>query len=215
MQSTSEAPPTEFAANDQGFSMIELLIVVAAIVIMSAVTVIALYPSKRGYAPEDDALKLISLFREAHQRAMSQRQTMRLRFDQNTGQIQLTDEGTLAAGDESIIRQVQLNVDVRTDRPTAGGAPLAAPPAPFDYPAAVFQGGAWEALFTADGSVTDTTAAPAPLSATFFFWPSAPNQAGVPTLNKMTDARAVTVFGPSGSVRFWRQDGVQFVSETR
>ncbi|HEU4388806.1 MAG TPA: hypothetical protein VFV34_13475, partial [Blastocatellia bacterium] len=182
-----------------------------------AVAIFALYPSKLGFGPEDEAIKLVSLIREGHQRAMSQRQTMRLRVDQNAGQMQLIDEGTIPIGDERVIRDVQINQNVRMDPPTAGGAPLGPPGTPFNYPVALFQNGVWEALFTADGAMTDATAAPAPLSATFFFWPVTDSRDpfGAPTLRKPTDARAVTVFGPSGSVRYWRHDGNQFVSESR
>jgi hypothetical protein len=201
-------------ANDVGFSVVELLIVISIIAILAGVTVYALYPTRERYGPDDEATKVVNLMREAHQRAMSQLQMMRLRIDLNAREIVLTDEGTLGAGDEEEVRRVPLGENVSLVQPNIAGAPMAIPPAPYDYPSAIFQSGVWEALFTAEGSVIDTTAAPAPVSATFFFWPTSIN-GQVSTGPTPTDVRAITVFGPSSSLRFWRHNGDQFNAETR
>ena len=193
---------------EAGFSLIELLIVIAMVVILTTISVFALRSSKRSYAPDDEANQIVSFFREAHQRALSQRQTQRVTIDRNSLVVRLMDEGLLPGGDEVEIIRGKLNGTVAMTQPSIGGTLIPLPPAPYNYNTAVFTGGICQFRFQADGSVLDS--AGNSISATFFFTPLDMNdQSG-------TLVRAVTLFGPTASTRAWKYDAgnVKFISGT-
>jgi Tfp pilus assembly protein FimT len=199
---------------EYGFSVVELTVVMAIIAIMIASTIISLTSNRASYRTEDAAAQVVNFMREASQRAVSERQTMRLTIDRTNNLISLTDENTLAAGDEAEVRHADLmeRRDVRMDQPMIRGGIVNPPNAPYDYAAAFRNGGddgAWVVRFQSDGSVVD--AAGAPISGTLFFSPAQLDETN-PTL-----IRAVTVFGPSGSVRYWRYDPTnsRFTAEVR
>jgi prepilin-type N-terminal cleavage/methylation domain-containing protein len=193
---------------EAGFSLIELLIVIAMVVILTTVSVFALRSSKRSYAPDDEANQIVSFFREAHQRALSQRQTQRVTIDRNQLVVRLMDEGLLPGGDEVEIIRGKLNGTVAMTQPTVGGTLLPLPPAPYNYNTAVFTDGVCQFRFRADGSVVDP--AGNSVSATFFFTPLDMND------QSQTLVRSVTLFGPSGSTRAWKYDAAntKFISGT-
>jgi Tfp pilus assembly protein FimT len=189
-------------SGDYGFSTIELLIVAAVIIAVTAIAVFTLTPQRRAYRTEDAAAQVTNFLRDAHQRAITQRQTMRVEIDRATRIITITDENRLPTGDEFEVRRGKLSDEVSVDQPVVGAAMVNLPPAPFSYPAAVYSNNVWAARFRSDGSVVDS--AGNPLSATVFF-----------SLAAMTGAdanliRAVTLFGPSGSIRMWRYSGTAF-----
>jgi prepilin-type N-terminal cleavage/methylation domain-containing protein len=183
---------------EAGFSMIELLIVIAMVVILTAISFLALRPAKRSYAPDDEATQIVSFLREAHQRALSQRQTQRVTIDRNDLVVRLTDEGLLPGGDEVEIIRGKLNGTVAMIQPTVNGTLIPTPPGPYNYTPAAFDDGICQLRFRSDGSVFDS--AGNPISATFFFIPLDMNDEAAGLV------RAVTLFGPSGSVRSWRYD---------
>jgi len=193
---------------EAGFSLIELLIVIAMVVILTTVSVFALRSSKRSYAPDDEANQIVSFFREAHQRALSQRQTQRVTIDRNQLVVRLMDEGLLPGGDEVEIIRGKLNGTVAMTQPRIGGNLLPLPPAPYNYNTAVFTDGVCQFRFRADGSVVDP--AGNSVSATFFFTPLDMND------QSQTLVRSVTLFGPSGSTRAWKYDAAntKFISGT-
>jgi Tfp pilus assembly protein FimT len=186
----------------EGYSVIELLVVVVIIITLTAAAVFSLVPHRHAYGTEDAAGQLTNFLRDAYQRAISQRQTMKVQIDRTNMLIKIIDENKLPAGDEIEVRRAKLNNEISVNQPTVGGSPLNAPAAPYNYPVAVYSSNLWEARFRSDGSVVDN--AGNTLSATVFF--SFVNM-------KTSDTnliRAVTLFGPSGSVRFWRYTGSSF-----
>jgi Tfp pilus assembly protein FimT len=185
-------------ASEAGFSLVELLIVVAMVIILTAIAIFSLRSSKRSYAPDDEATQIVSFFREAHQRALSQRQTHRVTIDRTTLVVRLVDEGKLPGGDEVEIIRGKLNGTVAMIQPTVNGELVPNPPSPYDYDPAEFNDGICQFRFRADGSVLDS--AGNSLSATLFFIPLDMND------DSANLVRAVTLFGPSGSVRQWRYD---------
>lgn len=206
-------------AGQAGFSMIELLIVVALIAIITTVTVIGFRGSRRAYAADDEATKVLGYFREAYQRALSQRQAQKVTIDRANRLVRLTDMGRLPGGDEVLITRGILNEQVTLERPAVGGTPLTLPPAPYSYPEAPFSSGAVDLYFLADGTVTNQAGwdnqSFAPVSLTLFFSPTPgsaldQSQANRPAGNLI---RAVTLFGPTGSARFWRFDVDKFLWE--
>jgi prepilin-type N-terminal cleavage/methylation domain-containing protein len=209
--SPSENIPSPASAHpERGFTVTEMLVVTAIIVILVVAAVFALGSHKRAYRSEDAAAKIVNFCRDAHQRALAQRQTMMLRIDRDNEIISITDENTLASGDEQEVRRDALvdRSEVRMDQPALAGTVINPPAAPYNYPtafAAGSDGGVWVARFRSDGSVVD--AAGTPLSVTLFFWPRGTQD------RDATLIRSVTVFGPSGSIRYWRYDGSQFTAE--
>jgi prepilin-type N-terminal cleavage/methylation domain-containing protein len=183
---------------EAGFSMVELLVVVAMVVILTTISILGLRSTKRSYAPDDEATQIVSFFREAHQRALSQRQTQRVTIDRNTLVVRLVDEGLLPGGDEVEIIRGKLNGTVAMTQPTVDGTLIPTPPSPYNYGPAVFDDGVCQFRFRSDGSVFDS--AGNPISATLFFTPLDMDDEAASLV------RAVTLFGPSGSVRSWRYD---------
>ena len=76
--------------SEAGFSLIELLVVIATVVILTTISIFALRSSKRSYAPDDEANQIVSFFREAHQRAITQRQTQRVTIDRTALVVRLS-----------------------------------------------------------------------------------------------------------------------------
>lgn len=185
-----------------GFSVIELLIVVAIIIILTAAAVFTLSPQRRAYRTDDAAGQVTNFLRDAYQRALSQRQTMRVEIDRANMLIKIIDENRLPVGDEFEVRRAKLNDEISLNQPADGAGLLNPPPAPYNYAVAGYSNNQWEARFRSDGSVVDL--AGNSLSATLFF--SLANMDSSDT----NLIRAVTLFGPSGSVRVWRYTGQSF-----
>jgi Tfp pilus assembly protein FimT len=188
--------------SEAGYSTIELLIVGATIVILTAISIFMLAPQRRSYRGEDAAAQAANFCRDAYQRALSQRQTMRVQIDRTNGVIQIIDENLLPVGDEKEVRRDVLSNDVNYDRPSFGGTPVPLPGAPYNYAQASYASNMWTARFKSDGSVVDTNGNL--MSATLFFSPL-----NSQNLDKRL-VRAVTVFGPTGSIRVWKYDGTNF-----
>ncbi|HWP43322.1 MAG TPA: type II secretion system protein [Blastocatellia bacterium] len=193
----------------RGYSAIELVIVTSIVIILAGITIYSLTAGKKAYAADDEATQLVSFFREAYHRALAQRQTMRVTIDRNQGVVRLMDEGAMPGGDEVEIIRGRVSQHINMDRPAIGGTPIAVPPSPYNYNPAVFDNGVWSARFRADGSVVD--AAGNSLSATLYFSPIGLTEDNAGLI------RAVTLFGPSGSVRFWKYDisADTFVTEAK
>jgi prepilin-type N-terminal cleavage/methylation domain-containing protein len=207
--------------SQSGFSMIELMIVVIMITILTGIAVISFRSSKRSYAADDEAIKMLSLFREAYQRALTQRQAQRITIDRTSNLIKLTDMGRLPGGDEMLVNRAVLNPLVSMVQPSVGAGLVPPPPAPYNYTPANFgTSGTLDIYFLADGSVTNATNFAnntfAPVNFTVFFSPSpgsalSPEQAA--QINSGNLMRAVTLFGATGSTKAWRFNGSQFIWE--
>jgi Tfp pilus assembly protein FimT len=189
---------------EQGYSFIELLVVASLIIVMIAVAVFTLGHSRRSYRSDDAASQVVNFLREAYGRALSQRQTMSVRIDRANQTIALIDENRIVAGDEFEVRRAPLIDQVSLSQPAVGGVSVGVPPAPYSYASAVYSSNVWEAHFRSDGSVVD--AAGNPMNATLFFSPTNLSD------NDANLIRAVTLFGPSGSIRVWRFSGQSFTA---
>ncbi len=205
----SDSPANQ---SERGFSVLEMVIVVSIIIILTAVAIFALGSNKRAYRPEDAANKIVNFMRDAYHRALAQRQAMMVEVDTVNSRIRIIDGGRFPNGDESVVREdVLINTsEVKMNQPTISGSALAPPTAPYNYNPATFNNGVWRAWFRSDGSVVNTSANPAPISATFYFWPT---NGSSNSPKNASEVRAVTLFGPSGSIRYWIYDGQAFVKE--
>ena len=193
-----------------GFSMIELIVVCVVIGILSAISIPYLYNFKKLYKSEDQAISVMDLMRETAQLALNRRRTMRLEIDQNMANPvvrQIDENGALP---DILIKTIPLEPmrEVRMDIIPVG----VTIPNPPNYANAAFTAGVWTARFRSDGSVVN--AANIPISATIYSWPPravAYNPSDL-TPRQLTEVRAITIFGGSGAVRYWRHNGTTFLA---
>ena len=185
------------SAHDSGFSMIELLVVIAIIAVMLAVVLPSVLMQRKVAATDDASAQAIDFLRGAYERALTQRQVMRVRIDRAAGTIQLHDENGPGTSDDEMVRQESLfpQSEVAINEPL--GYPK--PPSPFDFASAAFVDNAWEIRFRSDGVAMNATGAPQ--SATLYFYVPAAGSSAVAENPLLLNA--VTVFGPTASIRLW------------
>jgi prepilin-type N-terminal cleavage/methylation domain-containing protein len=204
----------------RGFSMIELVITLVIVLILSAISMPYIFNYKKRYKSEDQALQVMDIMREANQLALNKRRTMRLEIDLTDNKLLLIDEKDPGASDDSEIKAIPLEspVDVRMDVIPTG----ITKPNPPNYNDAAFATdtlghkrgsttvtghNVWMARFKSDGSVVN--ASETPISANLYIW--APASAGSLTPRSKQEIRAITMFGGSGAVRYWKHDGTNFI----
>ena len=204
--------------------MIELLIVVVIIGILSAISVPYIFQYRKLYRTDDQALRVMDLIRETGQLALTRRRTFRLEIDQTANMLLIIDENTITAGanDDREVKAIPLEPvnEVRMNTIPTG----VTNPNPPNYADAVFavdavghrnRSGAtvvgntvWAARFNQNGTMVNNAGVPINVNL-YFFPPMAPGS-NIPR-NK-TEVRAITMFGGSGAVRFWKHDGAAFVA---
>jgi len=181
-----------------GFSMVEVLVVVAILMIVSAITVVALQPTLQNFRASDAEGQVKSTLRQAREYAVSQRRTVAVSFATDAfGNPEMKlNLYTVAAG-----VQVLNNVPFQTV-PLEPTVQFALFPALPDTPdkfgnasALCFNGAAYAAgtviEFQSDG--TFTNGAGTPINGSIFM--------GIP--NYPTTARAVTILGATGRIKGW------------
>ncbi|HEX8367565.1 MAG TPA: prepilin-type N-terminal cleavage/methylation domain-containing protein [Pyrinomonadaceae bacterium] len=204
-----------------GFSMIELVIVLVIIMILSAISLPYIYNYQKRYKSEDQALQVMDFMREANQLALNKRRTMRLEIDLTDNKLLLIDEKGAGASDDTEVKAIPLEStgEVRMDQIPTG----VSPPNPPNYNNAVFAAdtighkragttvtghSVWAIRFKSDGSVVN--AAGTLTSANLYVW--APVAAGNSNPRSLKEVRAITMFGGSGAVRYWKHNGTTFVA---
>ncbi len=204
----------------KGFSVVELLVVLGIIAIMAAISIPYLVNYKKGYRSEDQTFKIIDLMRETGQLALQKRRTFRFEIDLTDNEVLIIDENGTAA--DAMIKRVPLEMtkEVRVDMIPVG-VTKPNPPNYTDISFAVDTLGhlegsttvtghnVWAARFRSDGSVVN--AANNPISANIYIWP--PQTPGSTTPRNKTEVRAITIFGGSGAIRYWKHNGVGLVAD--
>lgn len=203
-----------------GFSLIELLVVVALIFILSAISLPYILNYKKLYKSEDQALKVMDLMREASQLALTRRRSMRLEIDLTTNEVLIIDGNGPGNADDTEIKAIPLEPvnEIRMDQ-----IPMSVTrPSPPNYNDAVFAVDAighlrgatpvigntvWQIAFQSNGSVLN--AANIPVSVNLYIWP--PLTPGSPSSRNTREVRAITMYGGSGAVRYWKHNGTTFL----
>lgn len=204
---------------NSGFSMTELLVVLGIIAIMTVISLPYIVNYKKAYKSEDQALKVIDMMREAGQLALNRRRTIRFEIDFTDNAALIIDENGGATDTQIKKIPLEMTRDVRMDIiPATISKPN--PPNYNDLAAATdtlghLAGGTtvtghsvWAARFRSDGSVVN--AANVPINANIYSWP--PISPGSTTPRSKAEVRAITIFGGSGAIRYWKHDGTNFVA---
>lgn len=199
--------------------MTELLIVLGIIAVLSAISLPYLINYKKGYKSEDQSLKAIDLMREAGQLAVARRRTIRFEIDFTENALLLIDENGTATDTRLKTIPLEMTKDLRMDIiPASVSKPN--PPNYNDISTTSDTLGhlwgstpisghtVWAARFKSDGSVVN--AANVPINANIYCWP--PVSPGSTTARNKTEVRAITIFGGSGAIRYWKHDGTNFVA---
>ena len=79
------------SSSAQGFSVLELIVVIAIIGILAAVAFMS-FSTPKKYAADDQALKILDVLQEARQKALTQKRVMRVEFNNTTKQVRLINE---------------------------------------------------------------------------------------------------------------------------
>jgi prepilin-type N-terminal cleavage/methylation domain-containing protein len=197
----------------RGFSMVELLIVLTVITILLGISLFYLSGHERLFRPDEEALKIIDQFQEARQRSLTQRETVRVEIDLTDNLVRLIDENQPGTADDDrtirkvvLVPQSEVRLDARPPDISTNPTEIMPVPAaqfrPSIYPPSVSHN-VCTFRFQRNGSVvnegTDAVGSNATTTGlTLFIWSPKRNSA-----NESEIARAITVIGATGSVRFW------------
>lgn len=201
-----------------GFSIVELLVVLGIIALLSAMALPYIVNYKKRYKSEDQALKVMDLMREAGQLALTQRRTIRFEIDLTDNAALLINENPL--GSHTLIKKIPLEAasEIRMDTIPA----TVSKPSPPNYSDIAFatdtighMNGStpvtghlvWAGRFRSDGTMVSKTNVP--ISGNIYIWP--PLTPGSTTARSKAEVRAITIFGGSGAVRYWKHNGTTFV----
>lgn len=213
----------EAAHEDQrGFSMIELIVVFAIIVIMSATAMFMYAGHRNAYRTEDQALQIIDFLRDAQQRALTQRKIIRAEINATDDTMRIYDARNTAnkTADDLPLRTLRLQprsavrLADESDWNSQPGGITVLPPSPANFAAATFSDidskRIWAINFKSNGTAVND--AGALTNATLMFWePRAAADANTAKDNKAV--RSVTIFGGMGAVRYWQFNGTAFVAK--
>ncbi len=204
----------------KGFSLPEIIIVLIIIAILSAISIPYIYNYTKLYKSEDQSLKVMDLMRETNQLALTRRRTMRFEIDLTDNKMLIIDEDTSVSPTvHKEIKAIPLEAvrEIRMDIAPTG----ISNPSPPNYSVAAFAAdtighksgnitvtghNVWAARFKSDGSVVKKDGSL--VSATIFVW--APLVAGSTNPRNSKEVRAITMFGGTGAVRYWKYDGTAF-----
>lgn len=203
----SESVTRPASRREGGFSVLELMMVLVIVLIMSAIGIFSYSKAVKGTTPDIAGRQITDFLREGNERALMTTIPYRVDLTRSTplatGTIKL-----IRTTDNVVVRQETLGryTEINMRRPTSVAAK---PPAPFDFDDASFNtSDVWSVVFHADGSAS-AVGASTPMSANIYFYPPLPSNSN--DTDGAQSLRVVSLFGPTGAVRFWGYDGNQFI----
>jgi prepilin-type N-terminal cleavage/methylation domain-containing protein len=199
-----------------GFSLIELLTVVTIVMILSGLMLFYLSAHQKLYKVDDQSLQVADILQEARQRALAQRETMRVEINTNTNTITLYNENLPGnAADDVVVKRLILTSTVDVKYTTRPAQISVNPPEPMPVPNAVFKVSVYTPSagnnvctirFLNNGSAVDagtnaTGSGAINTGVSLFIW--SPKKGST---TESDQARALTVLGATGAIRMWEWD---------
>ncbi len=205
-------------SNNQGFSLIELIIVLLIMSILAVFSIIA-FGSKDLFYADHQAYLLMDAFKEARQRALTQQETIRVELSKEKREIRIINENEPGnAADDVVIKRIPLAEEkylLTFDSPPANmdNAPQEPTPVPTaSFKSSLHPHSLGEKVatlrFLKNGNVVNEGSNEVGdnsvvTGATFYFWK--PRVADDKTItNKGVVIRAITVLGSSGNSSYWK-----------
>lgn len=201
---------------ERGFSIIELLVVLVVMSILTGFTAYYFASHQKLYKADDQALKIIDILQEARQRALTQRESIRVEINATKNTARIIDENDpLIIGDDAVIRQITLFIQTDVKFATRASNITYNPPEPIVPASAVFTPSVYPSSttqsvctlrFQSNGTVLNAGNdgignGSTPTSSTLHIWSL---KAG--TSNDADIARSITISAASGSMRMWEFD---------
>jgi hypothetical protein len=210
-------------SKDLGFSFFEVLIVLLLLTILTTLSIITLAPHRRMVKTDDAANGVYALMRQARIQSITRLQFYAVVINQNdtdtvvplnnsnksikflSRSVNLVDMGSITKqDDEEIALTKRLPIDVTVNASTGLPNPTALPIPEQNFPVHNFQTGnppgtfvnyfdpSGRAVNKADGSGVQEYR-------TFYF-----SSYDINTIKSSTLMRAITLYGATGGLRFWR-----------
>jgi prepilin-type N-terminal cleavage/methylation domain-containing protein len=191
---------------EKGFSLIEMLMVVAIVIIMAAISFISLVPVMKQQRLANAYNTTLSAMRQARDNSISQRTSYKVTFTSTTSPVSNTIKveptlATFAGAQQTATYQLPTDVAflVQTGLPATGpdGYGTGATAIDFGYTASHTTGGSQIIYFCPDGSAQDDNTGNCLGSA----------DGGVVYMSRAGDllsSRAITLWGATGRIRGWR-----------
>jgi prepilin-type N-terminal cleavage/methylation domain-containing protein len=195
------------SGNEQGFTLIELMVVMVVGLIMTVALVSNLQPGRKSfYAPDSKTNVILDMFREANLQALNNRRGFRVQINFTRNQIILLDEG----GGVVRVATTGLPWEVLMSETPPANISTGALPAFNSYVTETI--GSERVInfrFRSDGTITKTDGTVA--SGRLFIWQPKFSANGLTPLPP-TLVRAITVFGPSNSLQLWKYRDGTFIN---
>lgn len=208
--------------SQEGFSLIELLVVVVIGIILASVAIFSIVGTRRNLKTVTTANLIASFMQQARQTAIATRRYQKVTLQRNADSSGKINSITISApptptAAEVVLRKEYLAQDVVLGRPTNVAIPTAAVPKPEEdaFLKTPFSPGNIVTLyFNIDGSVTSGDAFPQTASSPFsgsIFVADAPSGPGTNSPSPEL-TRVVTISAPTGGIKFWSYTAGQFQS---
>jgi len=181
------------ARSAQGFSLIELIIVVAMIGVLASVAIGVTPGIINTSKGQSGAAQVSSALRRAREVAISRRRNVRITFTNPNqvvlDQINVPGPGTTAIETVRLEGRIQYNAFGLLDTPDRFG----------NVAAVQISGAPGQPMFTSEGMFTDSNGDPANATITI----------GIP--GQTSTANAVTILGATATIRQYRWDGSRWI----
>ncbi len=182
-----------------GLSVVELLVVIAIIAIISVIALPQINSARRQLRFGGVTREVLTQLRYARQQAMSTRVAHTFRYDDQSKQIIIINNGEVGVGNsrpDQVVRTVSLaGTGLDPSEIVYGVLPGASTSLPDGTSPTPLSNGRVDIIFQPDGSVVNSAQLPVGY-ALFFYNQSYPKET----------AAAISVLGAAGRVKVWRFD---------